>query len=159
MNLILKGIDQINRVVTWIVVLMLAAMSTIIFVQVIYRYVLAAALPWSEELSRYLMMWTTFLGAGLGVRKGALLGMEVLVKALPKMLNRIAVWVVFVIQIIFLLIVLIYGVKMTLIAGRQLSPAMLIHMSWPYSSIPVGAALMIINTLAVAMERKWGGAN
>lgn len=159
MNLIIKGIDQINRVVTWIAVAMLVVMSSVIFTQVVFRYALAAPLPWSEELARYLMMWLTFLGAGLAVRKKALLGMEVLVRALPKVLNRIAVGLVFLIQSVFLIVVLIYGVKMTIITSRQLSPAMLIQMSWPYLSIPVGAALMLINTIAVALESKWGGVN
>ncbi|MDA8226350.1 MAG: TRAP transporter small permease subunit, partial [Desulfitobacterium hafniense] len=69
MNSFVKGVDQINRLATWVVVIMTAVMSVIILAQVIFRYVLEAPLPWSEEVARYLMVWGTFLGAGLGVRK------------------------------------------------------------------------------------------
>ncbi|HBW38371.1 TRAP transporter small permease [Desulfosporosinus sp. BICA1-9] len=156
MNTIVKGIDQINRLVIWIVVLMLGVMSVVIFMQVIFRYVFAAALPWSEELARYLMVWTTFLGASLGIRYKALIGMEVLVKALPKLATRITLELVTLFQILFLAVVLFYSIKMTMIAKTQVSAAMLIPMSWAYVGIPVGMGLMILNTIAVAIER-WGG--
>jgi len=43
-----------------------------------------------------------------------------------------------------------------MIAKTQVSAAMLIPMSWAYVGIPVGMGLMILNTIAVAIER-WGG--
>lgn len=156
MNTIVKGIDQLNRLVIWIIVLLLAVMSGVIFMQVVFRYVFHAALPWSEELARYLMVWSTFLGASLGIRRRALIGMEVLVKALPKLATRIALELVTVFQIIFLAVVLFYSVKMTMIVNSQVSAAMLIPMSWAYAGIPIGMFLMILNTIAVALER-WEG--
>ncbi|HZK86271.1 MAG TPA: TRAP transporter small permease [Desulfosporosinus sp.] len=156
MNTIVKGIDQLNRLVIWIIVLLLGVMSAVIFMQVIFRYVFHAALPWSEELARYLMVWSTFLGASLGIRRRALIGMEVLVKALPKLATRITLELVTVFQIIFLAVVLFYSIKMTMVANSQVSAAMLIPMSWAYVGIPIGMFLMILNTIAVALER-WEG--
>lgn len=156
MNTIVKGIDQLNRLVIWIIVLLLGVMSAVIFMQVIFRYVFHAALPWSEELARYLMVWSTFLGASLGIRRRALIGMEVLVKALPKLATRITLELVTVFQILFLAVVLFYSIKMTMVANSQVSAAMLIPMSWAYVGIPIGMFLMILNTIAVALER-WEG--
>ena len=156
MNTIVKGIDQINRLVTWIVVLMLGVMSVVVFMQVIFRYVFHAALPWSEELARYIMVWTTFLGASLGIRYKALIGMEVLMNAVPKLVKRSVREFVTLFQILFLAVVLYYGAKMTIMTNNQVSAAMLIPMSWAYLGIPVGMGLMILNTIAVAFER-WGG--
>lgn len=54
-----------------LVVLMMAAMSVIIGLQIFMRYVMGASLSWSEELSRYLFIWATYLGVAYGVRKDA----------------------------------------------------------------------------------------
>ena len=156
MNTIVKGIDQLNRIVIWAVVLMLSVMCVTVFMQVIFRYVLHASLSWSEELARYLMVWLTFLGAALGVRYKSLIGMEVLVKALPKLMKRGVLEVVTLFQLVFLAVVLVYSIKMTMIAHAQVSAAMLIPMSWAYVGLPVGLSMMILNTIAVAFER-WGG--
>ena len=40
--------------------------------QVFFRYVLNASLSWSEELTRLLFVWLTFLGFGLAAQRGAL---------------------------------------------------------------------------------------
>ena len=156
MNTIVKGIDQINRIVIWVVVIMLGVMCVTVFMQVIFRYVLHASLSWSEELARYLMVWLTFLGAALGVRYKSLIGMEVLVKALPKLMKRGVLELVTLFQLVFLAVVLVYSIKMTMIAHAQVSAAMLIPMSSAYVALPVGLSMMIMNTIAVAIER-WGG--
>lgn len=54
-----------------LVVLMMAVMSVIIGLQIFMRYVMGASLSWSEELSRYLFIWATYLGVAYGVRKDA----------------------------------------------------------------------------------------
>lgn len=54
-----------------IIVLLMAAMSLLIGLQIFMRYVMGASLSWSEELARYLFIWATYLGIAYGVQKGA----------------------------------------------------------------------------------------
>ena len=54
-----------------LVVLLMAAMSVIIGLQIFMRYVMGASLSWSEELSRYMFIWATYLGIAYAVRKDA----------------------------------------------------------------------------------------
>lgn len=152
-NKYLKIMEIVNVVVTWIVAVILGTMSVVVFSQVIYRYVLEAPLPWSEELARYLMVWLVLLGASLGLRSKALIGMEALVNVFPAPLKRFSIEAVLVFSLLFLSVVMIYGMKLTIMNHAQVSPAMEIPMSWPYAAIPVGALLMIANALVVAIER------
>jgi len=46
--------------------------------QNISRFVLRDSLSWSEELARYLMVWATFIGASIGVKRGSHVGVEAL---------------------------------------------------------------------------------
>ena len=73
----------VNTILRWIVMIMLSVMSVIVFAQVVFRIV-HLSIPWSEELSKYLLIWSTFMGAALCVRKGSLVGLEFLQSALPE---------------------------------------------------------------------------
>ena len=52
--------------------------------QVIGRYVFSKAPGWSEELSRFLMLWLTMLGAAAALRSGSHLSVTSLVDSLPR---------------------------------------------------------------------------
>ena len=41
---------------------MLAVMSVVVFMQVVFRFLIKSSLPWSEELSRYLLVYITYFG-------------------------------------------------------------------------------------------------
>ena len=73
----------VNTILRWIVMIMLSVMSVVVFAQVVFRIV-HLSIPWSEELSKYLLIWSTFMGAALCVRKGSLVGLEFLQSALPE---------------------------------------------------------------------------
>lgn len=52
-----------------LMVLMLAAMTLIMGCQVFSRYILGVSLSWSEEITRYLFIWSAFLSVSLCTRK------------------------------------------------------------------------------------------
>ena len=60
--------ENINKLSYAIVALLLFFMVANVFVGVIYRYVLHSALFWTEELSRYMMIWCAYLAMGMVVR-------------------------------------------------------------------------------------------
>lgn len=62
-----KWLLRANR---WVLVAVMAAMAVLVFANVVSRYALNYSLIWVEELTRYLMVWVGFLGAGLVLRLG-----------------------------------------------------------------------------------------
>ncbi len=77
------------RVNRWAVIAILAAMAVMVFANVALRFLTDHSILWVEEVSRYLMIWLTFLGAGLVLRYGGHIGIDTLQEALPKH----AVWI------------------------------------------------------------------
>jgi len=62
---------------------LLAGMIVLVFGNVVLRYGFNSGIAVSEELSRWLFVWMVFLGAIVGLRQGAHLGVDSLVKNLP----------------------------------------------------------------------------
>jgi len=143
LNKVKKFLDNLEG---YFCVLALLAMSLIVFIQVICRFVLKSSLPWSEEASRYLLVWTAFLGGAYGIRQGAHIGVEAFSLLLPKKIQEILSILVMIVSIILCAIIFEYGISIvgSLLSKGQLSPAMRIPMGYIYAAIPVGMVFFII---------------
>jgi hypothetical protein len=60
-----------------VIVALTGAMALLVFANVVARYVFNHSFTWAEELSRYMMVWVGFLGAGLVLRVGAHIAVDV----------------------------------------------------------------------------------
>lgn len=68
-----------------LVIVLMAAMTMVTFMQVVARYVFNYSFVWALELTGVMFAWLIFVGMSYGVRVGAHIGVDVLVKALgPK---------------------------------------------------------------------------
>ena len=139
----------------YVCVVMLIAMSIIVFMQVICRFILKSSLPWSEEASRYLLVWVSFLGGAYGVRKGAHLGVEAVLLLLPKKLRGIVELLSMVLGVVLCSVILKYGVDIviTQMNRMQYSPAMRIPMGYIYLAIPVGMVLFIVRYIQNIIDK------
>ncbi|WP_423408316.1 TRAP transporter small permease [Heyndrickxia sp. MSNUG] len=153
MQQVIKAIDSINRVVGILLSLMLGVMSILIILQVISRFVINFPLTWSEELSRYLMIYIVFLGAGLAMRHNNLISIELLPESLSGNKRKVVIILVMIISIIFFAILFKQGIDMLGMVKMQSSPGLQLSMSIPYASIPIGSFVLAINSLAVILDQ------
>lgn len=140
--------DAVLRVEGTIIGLLVAAMTAIVFAQVVFRYVLASPLVWSEELARYLFVWVTMLGAAAAVHLGQHYGLDILAKALPGPLKAGAGIIGSAIIATVAVTLVWQGVKETAGATTHFASSLEIPMAWFYVSIPIGGALMIWHLFA-----------
>ncbi|GIQ62638.1 membrane protein [Paenibacillus cisolokensis] len=152
MQTVMKWIDAINKVVGIIVGLILAAMSVIIIAQIFSRFLFHSPLTWSEEVARYLMVYMVFLGAPLALRQHRMIAIEVVAESVGAKARKVLKIATMLISIVFFIILLVQGNDMMGIVGRQHSAALGIPMNIPYMAIPIGAALMLLNAIAVIFE-------
>jgi len=76
-------LDRFCRLLEALVVLMLALMVLLVFGNVVLRYVFDSGITVSEEVSRWLFVWMTFLGAIVALKEHGHLGSDMLVSRLP----------------------------------------------------------------------------
>ncbi|CDH43957.1 TRAP transporter small permease [Candidatus Contendibacter odensensis] len=70
------------------IALLLALMTLITFSQVIARYLFGAGFGWALELTTYLFAWLVLFGVSYGIKVGAHIGIDVVVRQFPHTLRR-----------------------------------------------------------------------
>lgn len=81
-------IDSYCRALEWLIALALAVMVALVFGNVVLRYAFNSGITVSEELSRWLFLWVTFLGAVVALKEHGHLGTDLVVARLPAPLRR-----------------------------------------------------------------------
>jgi TRAP-type C4-dicarboxylate transport system permease small subunit len=84
-----RWIDRASRLIEALMVLMLAVMVVLVFGNVVLRYAFDSGITISEELSRWLFVWVTFLGAVVALKENAHLGTDMLISKLPPAAQRV----------------------------------------------------------------------
>lgn len=78
-----KVINSYCQLLSWLMAASLALMVVLVFTNVVLRYAFNSGIAVSEELSRWLFVWLTFLGAIVALHERAHLGTDMLVARLP----------------------------------------------------------------------------
>ena len=152
---------RIGRQFAWIAILL---MVIVIILQVFFRYVLNNALPWPDEVARFLMLWMTGFIAPSAYRWGGFVSIDMLERFLPKILSNILVFLILIISLTVLLIGFEMGLKhinvgwifssssikipFSLIGGK--TEAM--KLAWMYMSLPVGIFLLILVNIELVLR-------
>lgn len=147
-NVIKKASERLNKVCTVLSVGLLGAMVVVTFVQIICR-VFFTALSWSEELARYLLVWSTFIGAGCVYKAGGHISVEVVQNLFPPTVRKAFRIFVHILCGILFAIAVVYGIKYMGMVGTQKSAALHIPMKYMYAAIPVGCGIMMVHAIAL----------
>ncbi|HLS60127.1 MAG TPA: TRAP transporter small permease [Virgibacillus sp.] len=152
-----KFMDKVNRIVSMLLSLIFGVMVLVIFFQVLIRFVfpylgIQLNFPWTEELARYLMIWSVFLGGALATRRGQLLAVDAIVFALPSLPGRIVKFFAHFVSLLFFISLVFIGIEFAQYGVSISAPGLRISMTYLYSSMVVGAVLMILNTIALLID-------
>ncbi len=135
----------------------LAAMVLLAGLQIVCR-IWFTALAWSEELTRYLMVWATFLGASCVYRRSGHINVTVVQALFPEPCQKMMRLCCHLLCGAFCLTAALYGIDYMGMQSRQLSAALRIPMSWVYLAIPVGCGLIVLHVLdSIINMLQWGG--
>jgi TRAP-type C4-dicarboxylate transport system permease small subunit len=146
----MKTFDRILlRCNRWLVIVILAAMALMVFANVALRFLTDHSILWVEEVSRYLMIWLTFLGAGLVLRYGGHIGIDALQEAIPGRAAAIRA-VIFVLLLGFFGFMVWIGTRYATLTWAQTTPVLEIPVGFVYAAMPVGFLLLILHLLLMA---------
>jgi TRAP-type transport system small permease protein len=140
-----------DRLITTLVVVAVSVMLGAALIGTVSRYLtFLPSISWGEEVTRFAGIWSVFLVAGLTIRQGAHLGVDFLTERLPVRVRAGARLVNCALILAFSALLLWYGVRLAAENMRQYSPALEWSMGVIYLCIPIGAALMLGESIGVA---------
>jgi TRAP-type C4-dicarboxylate transport system permease small subunit len=139
-----RFIDQICRAFSVLMVLCLAAMVVMVFGNVVLRYGFNSGITVSEELSRWLFVWMTFLGALVALRNHGHLGTDTLVSRLPLAGKKVCFVLAHLLMLYACWLMLRGAWQQAVINLGTTSAVMEASMAWLYASGVVFAALAAV---------------
>ncbi len=149
----------------WIGAVCLGLMVVVILTQVFFRYVLNNALPWPEEASRFLMLWSTGLMAPTAFRRGGFIAIDMVIRMLPRVVaTGLSVFLMAVTILVLWIALGIGWSEVTGLGGRfetdslrvpvslDLTVWMKVPKSWMLASLLVGVALLLLVAVELALR-------
>jgi TRAP-type C4-dicarboxylate transport system permease small subunit len=141
-------LDRLARLLSAVMVLFLAVMVLLVFGNVVLRYGFNSGITLSEELSRWLFVWMTFLGALVGLHTHHHLGTDSLVARLPVTGKKICLGLSHLLMLYLTWLMFSGSWQQMVINAGTTSAVMEVSMAWFYGAgvfFSVFAFLFILN--------------
>jgi TRAP-type C4-dicarboxylate transport system permease small subunit len=139
----------LDKIMDYAVFLILLALVIIGGMQVLCRYAFNYSLTWSEEVLRYLLIWLVFFAMGVGLRRNAHIGMNIVVDKLPPKGRQIMGSLVYVVAMVFSGILIFYTREIIKVTIYQMTPSLGISIGVVYCGVLIGS----IYTFIVGLRR------
>jgi len=155
-SLLGKAIGLFFRLLELLVVICMVAMVVMVFGNVVLRYGFNSGFAVSEEMSRYCFIWLTYLGAMVAMRDSAHLGVDTLVRRLPRRGQQACVLLSESLMLFCNALFLLGTWRMHELQVTNVSPVVGLSMIWVYGIGYVVAVVMGLMNL-VRLQRLLSG--
>ncbi len=147
-----RFLDFLEKIERILLTVSMGVMSVIIVYQVILRYFFSRSNSWSEELARYLMIFSAMVGAAIAVRRNTHLQIDILINYLKPRIRRLFVIISTMVGTAFLVFLFLYSIRLVGIGRSNMSAGIRVSMAIPYAFLPFGVVLMILASLEVVFK-------
>ena len=134
----------------WIALGLFWALGGVVFVQFITRYVLNDSASWTEEIARYLLIGTVFVGATIGVVKNNHIQVDLLYRYLPPKPSRVLSTIVDAMRIAFFVAMVVFTTQMMMKMESYKMTIVDLPMNIVYGVCLFGFAAMTLRSVWVA---------
>ena len=136
----------------WIAFGFFWVLAATVFYQFFTRYALNDSASWTEEISRYLLICTVFVGASCSVRKNTHIHVDIFYRFLPVAVTRVLSTLVDLLRILFFG----YAVYLTYALMGKIGKQQMAIIDWPigliYAVVLFGFALMCFRAVTTAVK-------
>lgn len=149
-------------VITLLMVVVIVDMLVGVFLRYVMTWLSATFdLPtirffWVEEVGEWSLAWLTFIGAALGVRRGAHFAVHLVIERFPPALRTAILAGQCQLIVVFGALVAVFGWQVTELNSHSYSPALVLNLRWLYLSSVVGGVLIAVYGL-IALSDVFSG--
>ena len=152
----------VSRVADWaetvtrpVCIVAFAIMVTVVFFEVVARYVFSKPTFWSEPLARMMLVWVVLMGFSLGTRHREHIRIDGLAMAAPPWLQRLFARLRWLAALGFAAVLLVWGVPLALQNLVQDIPGLEISVFWVYLAVPICAFFVILYVVEMIRNRDY----
>lgn len=144
---------RVNWLVERICALLVGIMVVVIWFGVVERYFLHLGFTWTEELSRYVMIWAALLAVSCGAFYREHIGLDIVKRFLPPQGARILAITLDLVSIAFFLFLAWYGLGMARSGLGQYATIFDMTMVVPFAAVPISSVLTAFQIFAAMFRR------
>ena len=139
-----------------LLVIIMAVMIIMNFLNVIFRYLLPQSpFSYTEEITLLLFVWATMIGIAAGLKRGSHTGMSLITDRIPPRYHKIAIVISTALMCFFACIIIYSGI--TLVKNNfsygNILPALNISANWKSMAFPVGGILMLYRSICAGVSQ------
>ncbi len=149
MKSLLKISDALDRICGVLIVLMIGAMVIVTTAQIVFR-TWFTALSWSEEVTRYLLIWSTFLGATCVYRHSGNISITFIQEAFPPKVTKFLRILVHAVCMVLFAVLCWYGARYAMNL-KKTATALPIKMSYIFVVVPVSMGICAFHALVLML--------
>jgi TRAP-type C4-dicarboxylate transport system permease small subunit len=123
----------------------------LVFFAAVFRF-FGVDVIWSIDVAQMLFAWTTFLGADLALHKHKHIGVDLLVNRLPNVAQRVLLFFLYLLMLVFLGTIVYYGTKLCIVNYQRFFYTLPISYSFVTAAGPVGALLMFVTVCSHCVD-------
>lgn len=142
--------DALDKICSVAIVIMLGLMVIITTAQIIFR-LFFHALTWSDEVTRYLLIWSTFLGASVVYHHSGHISVTILQDKVPAKAAKALRVLVHAVCFVLFTVLLVFSVRYCFKLNKT-ATTLPIKMKYIYTCIPISMAIMMVHSLLMAVE-------
>lgn len=124
---------------------------------VVSRYLLHQPATWSNELATVTFTWVVFIGASAAFKHKMHIGIDLLVKSLPRKPRVMFVTLANVLILAFLGYVTVSGLSFSIISYKQPTSVLRLPKTYVFLAVPIGFGLMFLHHVwdMIKNRRAW----
>ena len=149
MNLLEKISSLLDKICEVLIVFMVAAMVIITTAQIIFR-TWFTALTWSDEVTRYLLIWSTFIGATCVYRHGGNIAITFIQEAFPDKVTKALKIFVHILCMLLFLVLFWYGCQYVTKLNKT-ATTLPIKMKYIFTCVPISMAICAFHAFVLAL--------
>lgn len=131
--------------------LLLLVITGLVFIAAVMRF-FGHPLIWSVDMAQLLLIWLCFFGATRAMRERAHLGVDLLVRYIPRRFRLVLELAMAAAFIIFMGVLAVEGYKLTLLNAERIFGDSGMSYSFVTIAVPVGCVLLSITIIANAID-------
>lgn len=145
--------DGLDRLCKLLVIMSIVTLILVMFLQILKRAILGSAISWADGMARYMLIWSTFLGATVATKEASHISLTFIQDKLSGKAREIFDCVIILCSIILCVAVVYTGFKVIQLVLPQKSDSLPISVAWIYAAIPFSEIVMTIHLIDSFLEK------